>query len=278
MWAFTGGCHYAEHCDHFRRQCGDCFFLRNPGPKDLSHDIWLRKSKLYARANLTIVTSSNWLQKEAQSSRLFSDLKVRSIPSTLDTSVFKIRSVPPRAKKTILFQAMNINDKRKGLKYFLKALKNIKEQHPEFAKEIQLLVFGKSTSDALAGLDYPVRYLGFISDQHKIAEAYNHCDIFVIPSLGDNLPNAIIEAMACGKPVVAFETGGIPEMVNHQKNGYIAPQKDVQALARGIRWTLEDPKRYQKLSENALQKVQDCYTHEAIIRQYRSLYHSLLEA
>jgi glycosyltransferase involved in cell wall biosynthesis len=276
MWAFTGGCHYAEDCDHFHRSCGNCFFLKNPGPEDLSHQIWSRKQALYKNANMTIVTSSHWLQKEAQDSGLLADKKVLSIPSTLDTTVFKVLPVERKEAYTILFQAMNINDKRKGLKYFLEALKILRKEHPEFSKKVRLLVFGKNTSDALSGLEYPVDYLGFISDQNQIAQAYNRCDTFVIPSLGDNLPNAVIEAMACGKPVVAFDTGGIPEMVDHQKNGYIAPQKDVQALADGIKWILEDSDRYQKLSKNALQKVEDCYTYEAVIGQYRKLYQSLI--
>lgn len=276
MWAFTGGCHYVEHCDHFQLNCGNCFFLRNPKPDDLSHQIWQKKDALYQSTNMTIVTSSNWLQKEAQASSLLRNKKILSIPSTLDTSVFKVMPTKPKKERVILFQAMNINDKRKGLKYFLEALKVLKAKQPAFAEKVRLLVFGKNTSDTLDGLDYPVDYLGFISDQRKIAEAYNQCDIFVIPSLGDNLPNAVIEAMACGKPVVTFDTGGLPEMVDHQKNGYVAPQKDTQALADGIRWTLEDSERYQQLSANALQKVKDCYTYDVVIHQYRELYNSLI--
>lgn len=275
MWAFTGGCHYAEHCDHFKQSCGSCFYLKNQGSQDLSNQIWLKKEKLYRGRNMHFVTCSRWLQQEAQSSGLLKDFPIHSIPNTIDTSVFKPLPSGEKSKKTILFQAMNINDKRKGLKYFLEALAILKKDHPDFAEQVQLLVFGKDTSGALDHLDYPVDYLGFLGSQGEIVAAYNRSDIFVIPSLSDNLPNTIMESMACGKPVVGFETGGIPEMVDHRKNGYIAPQKNVNELAAGIKWTLESEERYQELSKNALQKVQNSYTHQVIVDQYHYLYRSI---
>jgi len=119
----------------------------------------------------------------------------------------------------------------------------------------------------------PLNYyvLGYLSDVHAIISAYNACDIFVIPSLEDNLPNTIMEAMACGTPCVGFNVGGIPEMIDHKKNGYVAEYKSAEDLANGIRWALSEAD-YNQLSQNARQKAVDCYSEEIVAKQYTTLY------
>ena len=278
MWAFTGGCHYSKSCTNFTFNCGNCHFLKNPSDTDLSNSIWKKKKQVYKKGQLHMVTCSKWLKSVAETSSLLESVAVKSIPNPIDTTIFK-----PRPKETsngkyvILFQAMNINDKRKGLHYFLEALAILKKENPTFAEKIQLLIFGKDKSDALEGIDYDVRYLGMLSSQASIVKAYNQCDIFVIPSLEDNLPNTVMESLACGKPVVAFNTGGIPEMVRHEENGFIAPQMNSAELAKGIVWTLENKERYQHLSQNARNKVLDNYTNAVVAKRYINLYQSILE-
>ncbi len=278
MWAFTGGCHYSKSCTNFTFKCGNCHFLKHPSDTDLSNTIWKKKKAIYKKGKLQMVTCSKWLKSVAETSSLLESVEVNSIPNPIDTTIFKpAKSNKENGKYVILFQAMNINDKRKGLHYFLEALTILKKENPTFAEKIQLLIFGKDKSDALAGIDYDVRYLGMLSNQASIVKAYNQCDIFVIPSLEDNLPNTVMESLACGKPVVAFNTGGIPEMVTHQENGFIAPQMNAAELAKGIVWTLENNERYQQLSENARAKVIGHYTNAVVARRYITLYQSILE-
>jgi len=279
MWPFTGGCHYAGDCLHFQKRCGDCRFLKNPKSQDISNKIWGKKKNIYQSAQLNIVTCSGWLKEVAKTSSLLTNVSVQNIPNTIDIDTFKpIANLKTKEKYTILFQAMNINDQRKGLKYFLEALAHLKKEHITIADKIELLIFGKDTSGALDGLNYPAKYLGVLKDQSEIARAYNQSDIFVIPSLEDNLPNTIMESLACGVPVVGFETVGIPEMVDHHKNGFIAPQKDAQALAEGIKWVLEDEERYTKLSQQAVKKVKDVYSHQKVSNEYLQLYTSILSS
>ena len=99
--------------------------------------------------------------------------------------------------------------------------------------------------------------------------------MFVIPSLEDNLPNTVMESLACGTPCVGFRTGGIPEMIDHLQNGYIARYKDAQDLADGIAWALNHPDA-QALSNACLQKVDDCYRPDVVARQYQALYGTCL--
>lgn len=276
MWPFTGGCHYAGDCKHFEEGCGNCFYLKTPKAKDISALTWAKKRKIYKQGKLHVVTCSKWLADIAKTASLYNGIDVRNIPNTIDTKVFFPKPAKKKGKHTILFQSMNINDKRKGLRYFLEAMEIIKSTNPEIAKDIELMIFGKNTASVIDDLSYKANYLGLLSNQKDIAAAYNKSDIFVIPSLADNLPNTIMESMACGVPVVGFDTGGIPEMVDHLKNGYIAPQKDATALAEGILWAISDRQRYEKLSQAAVDKVHSSYEHEKVAGQYIALYQSIL--
>lgn len=277
MWPFTGGCHYSAECTNYQEQCGNCFLLKNPKQNDLSSKIWHKKMALFSKANLHLVTCSAWLKSIATTSSLLSNFKVQNIPNTIDLELYRPAEKVERKKSTILFQAMNINDKRKGLKYFLEALKIIEKEYVDFSKSIELVIFGKDTRSQIDDLSFDVNYLGLLKSQQEIIDAYHQSDLFVIPSLEDNLPNTIMEAMACGVPVVGFETGGIPEMVAHKKTGYIATQKDSRNLAEGIIWALENKDRQKELAQNARRKAEEDYAHSVVSRQYKDVYESILK-
>lgn len=280
MWAFTGGCHYSSHCRNFEQECGNCWYLKRPSDADLSHRYWKEKSAAYNNLNIQFVTSSKWLASEAKQSSLLGNKPVRAIPTAIDTDLFKpmdqknilekLGQNPNR--KQLLFVAMNIAEKRKGFEYLKEALIILHKQNPTLAAEIDLLVMGKAQESAFEDLPYPVKYLGRLSDPQSIAEAYNAADLYLMPSLEDNLPNTILETLACGTPVVAFETGGIPEMVTHEQQGFIAPKKDSKQLAHGIEWCLSDPEREKRIAEAARQKALDHYSYPIIAKLYTDLY------
>jgi len=277
MWTFTGGCHYASACTNYENSCGNCNFLKSPATTDLSNQIWSKKKAFYQDLNIQFVTCSKWLSDVASSSGLLKSQKVTNIPNPINTDIFK-PSIPSKSKtNTILFQAMNLSEERKGFQYLLKALESLKKTNPDFAKSIQLVIFGKAKGDLLENIGFKIEYLGLLKGEEAIIEAYNKSDCFIIPSLEDNLPNTVMESLACGKPVVAFNTGGIPEMVDHKKNGYIAQQKNVEDLANGIQWVLEDENRYNELSENAREKVMSHYSFEVVGSKYEEIYKSMIE-
>ncbi|MDB4924286.1 glycosyltransferase family 4 protein [Mucilaginibacter sp.] len=284
MWEFTGGCHYAGTCDNFMRECGNCPFLRDPGENDISRKGWHRKAKMYADAkNITIVTCSQWLAGVAKQSSLLKDFRIESIPNPIDVELFspqnnivarEKRGINPAAK-IILFGAANINDRRKGINYLIEALNILKTDYPQNEKT-EVVIFGKNNHFDVTQLPFKVHELSLITSQEELSEIYGMVDVFVTPSLEDNLPNTVMEALACGTPVVAFNTGGIPEMVDHQQNGYLAEFRSAADLAKGLDEILNTTDAA-TLSANARQKVLDNYTNEKVARQYIDLYQSILK-
>ena len=121
-------------------------------------------------------------------------------------------------------------------------------------------------------MGFEVHAFGFLDSKEKVLSAYQSSDVLVIPSLQDNLPNAVMESLACGLPVVGFDTGGIPEMVDHEINGFITKKKDVAGLASGIKWVIEDDKRFSELSANARKKAVEQYSYQAISNKYVAQY------
>lgn len=241
MWPFTGGCHYAGNCLEFNERCGFCTFLNNNKREDFSAEVYLRKKEIYAGSNLTIVTCSRWLNSLAKSSSLFRGVKSYTIPNPIDTDFYRPLDKMecrrelgfPEDKKLILFGAANANDARKGLRYLEEALLIIKDNFPQMANNIELVVFGKVRKN-LDMLGYKCHALQYISSPEKLVKIYNSADAYVLPSLQDNLPNTIVESLCCATPVVGFRIGGIPEMIVHQKNGFLAEVKNSLSLANGI--------------------------------------------
>jgi glycosyltransferase involved in cell wall biosynthesis len=283
MWPFTGGCHHSGACDHYETVCGDCKFLKKPGQNDISHTGWLAKQHAYQPFPFTAVGCSQWLAGLAKRSSLLNGFRITSIPNPIDTSLFNVipksearhRLGLPVDKELILFAAMRVNAPAKGFSYFVDALNTLSRHHPEWANKVELVVFGQSDDAALANLPYRTHQLGHLTDVEKIMLAYNAASMFVTPSLEENLPNTIMEAFACGTPAVGFRVGGIPEMIDHEKNGYISDYKSVESLASGIRWVLEN-NTDGELSRQARQKVLDSYSEKVVAEQYYHLYQSLL--
>ncbi len=280
MWAFTGGCHHSGDCEHFRQNCGNCKMVKHPGSDDISHRRWLAKDEAYRP--FTAVACSRWLEGRAKQSALLRDYRVLSIPNPIDTKIFRPISQAearqklglPADKDLILFAAMRVEAVGKGFSYLADALRLLDQQQPQRMQGVEVVTFGHSGKDLASALPVGLHALGHLSDPEQINLAYCAASVFVIPSLEENLPNTIMEALACGTPVVGFDTGGIPEMIDHQINGYVAQYKSSASLAEGILWIL-DNNADGMLSKNARQKVLDTYAEKVVARQYADLYDSL---
>lgn len=279
MWAFTGGCHYSQECDRYKISCGTCPQLGSTKSWDISHWVWQRKAKAWQNLNLTIVSPSHWLAECARSSALFQDVPIEVIPNGLDTQQYK--PIPrqiarellnlPQDKQLILFGAMYPNsDRRKGFYLLQQALQSLRKT--EWRNQIEIAIFGASRPQEPVELGLKSHYLGRLSDEISLAVVYAAADVFVAPSTQDNLPNTVMEAIACGTPCVAFNIGGMPELIEHQDNGYLAQALDSEDLAQGILWILENKERHQKLCDRARQKAEQEFTLEIQARRYESLY------
>lgn len=283
MWAFTGGCHHAGKCLNYRLECGRCPYLRRHHKNDVSHHIWKKKRKIFENHDFTVITPSHWMKGHALSSSLLRNFDIHVVPNLIDHELFcprqKERSCmnlgldPDRS--FILFGAQNIRSIFKGFNHFIKAV-NILFDEVDENGNIEVIVFGKSTSEAGERISFKTNDFSTITSTQRMIEVYNAANVMVVPSLQDNLPTTVMESMACGTPVVAFRTGGIPEMIDHKVNGYLADAASPEDLARGIRWILEHDD-YELLAKNARQKVLDNYTEEILTDRFIEVYRSMLK-
>jgi glycosyltransferase involved in cell wall biosynthesis len=282
MWTFTGGCHYNQDCDRYTESCGSCPQLQSNQDWDLSRWVWQRKAKAWQSLDLTLVAPSHWMAKIAQSSRLCKDVRVKVIPNSLDTQ--KYRPIQrqlarellnlPQDKRLILFSAMTSNDPRKGFNLLRQALERLAQT--EWREQIELLILGDASSDNLLNGCAKAHYMGRLSDDLALALVYSAADIFAAPSTQDNLPNTVLEALACGTPCVAFQIGGIPDMVEHQQNGYLAKPYEPEDFANGLSWILENQETYQKLCARAREKIEQEFNLKLQANRYLSLYDDIL--
>ena len=284
IWPATAICHYARDCKQFYTACHHCPLLpRGGGNNDLAARVWRKKVAILQDKSILFVACSKWLEGQAKQSALLKNQIVTSIPNPIDTRIFCKQDKKqarrafglPENKQLILFVSQRVTDERKGVNYFIEALQQLVTEHPAMKQNTGVIILGGHSTEVAARLPIPAYALGYVSDAEKIASVYNSADLFVLPSLEDNLPNTIMEAMACGIPCVGYRVGGIPEEIDHLKNGYVAAYKDVNDLARGIYWVLNEAE-YDVLSTQAIEKVISSYSQKAVSLRYIEVYNQAL--
>lgn len=271
-WAFTGGCHYTRDCERFKQQCGQCPQLGSRREDDYSRRLMRRKTRVFEQLNITVVTPSRWQAEMARQSSLFAGRRIEVIPNGLDTEIFKPIDRPvarerfgiQRDRPVVLFGAQSMTDPRKGWDLLCDALRG-------FEMECTLLVFGEGNVRIDQVPDVTVRQLGNITEDALLALAYSAADVFVCPSREDNLPNTVAEAMACGTPCAAFSVNGLPDMIDHRTNGWLARPFNSHELAEGIRWLVEYPQPDQ-LRQAARAKALSEYSTKVMGQRYLALY------
>ena len=274
MWPFTGVCHHAGLCNHFEKECGMCPYLKTPSEKDMSHSTFLQKQAIYSKGKIHFVACSKWLKDLALKSPLASNHKVSTIPNPINITTYRpkdknsLRKLMnlPLDKKIILFAAAKVSDKRKGIDYLIEASKILSKKENNYI----FLIAGSNGEEIISKLALPAKNANYVA-QEEMPNMYIVADVFVTPSLQENLPNTIMESMSCGTPCIGFDIGGILEMIDHKQNGYIAKYKDADDLANGLKWILNDADSTQ-LSENARQKVIENYSESQIAMSYLEIY------
>lgn len=279
MWAFTGGCHYDENCGRYKLNCGKCKVLGSKSEIDLSRILFNKKQAVYSKLkNFTIVGHSKWLAQSAQESSLLNNHRVLNIPSAINSNLFQPQSKMhsrniwklPQDKKLILYGATYAtSEPRKGYKELIDSLNYLKSTDVEF------IVFGGKKPNSSEEHLFNTHYLGTIENDQSLVSLYNSADVMVVPSLQENLSNAILESLSCGIPVVAFNIGGNSDMIEHKKNGYLANPFSTSDLANGIDWVLNQPNYYQ-LCDNARKKILTCFDGDIVSKQYIRLYEDVI--
>lgn len=276
MWAFCG----AEHYTNDNRWRKGYYFNNRPNYEsafDLNRWTWNRKKKYWKNPN-QIVTPSIWLAKCVSESALMKNWPVSVIANPIDSYQWA-----PMDKKNarqllnlshdanlILFGAAGVGDPRKGYDLLLSALKYLKAEK----KKIELVIFGQDKPKSQPDLGFPIHYTGYLYDDLSLRVLYSAADVMVVPSRQDNLPNTAIESQACGTPVVSFNIGGLPDIIEHQKTGYLAKPFNTRDLANGITWVL-DQSDSNKLGNNARERAVEKFSEKKNSDDYVSIYKKL---
>ena len=279
MNPITGGCHYDEGCGKYLDGCGACPQLGSDDADDLSRQVWERKREIFAGVEsrrLHFVALNRWMASNLAKHPFLNRFPVTIIPNGLDTDMFAPRNRKlaretlglPQDATIILFVASNVQIRYKGFLPLTEALSGLKGQD-------KLLLVSVGTKSEL-NLGIPHMHLGHINDDRMLALTYNAADLFVVPSLQDNSPNTVLESMACGIPVVGFETGGVPDMVRDGVTGSLAPCNDVAALRAAIEDLIRKPSKREEMGINSRRVALHEYSLVVQAGRYDELYQSLL--
>ena len=280
MWAFCGGEHYTSDAASARFKIG---YLRNNRPlgesgPDLNRHAWESKKKEWANQQFNIVTPGHWMAQCAQESVLFKDAKIAVIPNPLELEHLW-RPIPKdfarrilgleQDKSYVLSGSAGGSPHIKGEDLLEKAMGKLADSG---AEGIELLIFGKYQPVGYIKQTYKTHWLGPVRDDHVMMLIYSAADVMVVPSRQDNLPNTAVEAHACGTPVVAFDIGGLPDIVEHEKSGWLAPAFDTDKLAQGVGWVLSKNERWHQLSDTARKIAQERFSNKVVTQQYMHVY------
>lgn len=278
MWPFTGGCHYNEGCERFGDRCGACPQLGSQYEGDLSRLNWHIKARAYRKADIRLVSPSSWLAEEAQKSAVMGHCPVRVIRNTVDLSLFRpsndranLRSelgLPTDRRLVLVGSNISSVVSRKGSHFVQPFIDEMRRRMP--ADQIAFLTFGpQPQQDGVIAMD-------FISDETQMARIYAAVDIFLLPSVQDNLPNTIVECTACGTPAAGFRIGGVPEMIRHGETGVLADAFDPRELARGCAALLSDTAALERARTAARRMAEEMYDSLRVAGDYVALYQSIL--
>jgi glycosyltransferase involved in cell wall biosynthesis len=231
MNPFTGGEHYEEIYYGINESGHPVSRIKSP--EEILYDNKNLKIKMKAFSccdNLSIVAPSKWLAEQASKSELLKGRTVFHIPYGLDETVFQPRDKffsrhvlgLPQDATVLLFVADSISNQRKGFNYLIRALEAIHK------RDVILCAVGSQHKLESASLG--IKYLGHVSDELMMSIIYSAVDAFIIPSLMDNLPNTVLESQMCGTPVIGFNVGGIPDMIEVNKTGLLCEDISVDAM------------------------------------------------
>lgn len=238
MYPFSGGCHYSHSCEGFKESCGCCPYLGSNSRNDLSYRELESRVRAYRRLKrgfIHIVAQSHWMEEQVGKSRVWRDFPVTVIPNGVDLNLFQPRNSAlaraalgvPEHTTIVGFVSDDVQNVRKGLATLLRALNELAD-----SSEVTLLSVGSGAVSS--DLDLPWRHVGRVDDDRLLSTVYSAMDVFVAPSLQDTFPNTVIEAMACGTPVIGARTGGMLDVLRPNESGWFFEPGEVASLARTI--------------------------------------------
>ena len=277
--AFTGGCHFPAGCRGYETDCFPCPQLQRDRLALTRRNVADQRES-YSMNPPVLVSPSRWLAECARRSAVFKDVEIEVIPYGTEAGAFhpEQRSEArrqlgiPDAAFCMAFGAHYLSEKRKGAAELGAALQAFAARRGD--EKAILLAFGRYSG----GVAYPgieVRSLGYLRDEVEIRRAYSAADVFVLPSLEDNLPNTMLEALACGTPVAAFAVGGIPDVIRDGVNGRLVPVGDVAALAKALGDFAKDRAGCARMGAEGARLIAAEHTLAVQAERYAALYRRL---
>jgi glycosyltransferase involved in cell wall biosynthesis len=284
-WAITGHCPYPNlyECENWLEGCSacdhlDCYpALRKP----TTAKVWKMKENIFSTLQFHIAAPSTWLATQVRKSSFFKQSSLTVIPYGIDLEIFRpvqresafeVLGIQPEGN-VVLGIAADFADPRKGFREFVDALKIYQSRTDA---RFSVLFIGEKEREIPELGNTRFSYLGYVSDERLLAAAYSAADVFLMPSLADNLPNVVIEAQACGTPVVAFDVGGIPEIVRHEETGLIVKKCDAESLAGALHNVLGNRTKLGEMSKAARENAVDNFSIELEAKRYIELYEKTL--
>jgi glycosyltransferase involved in cell wall biosynthesis len=280
MWAFCGGEHVADDDKASRFRVGYLPDNRPAGESgpDLNRQAWESKKKCWVDQTFNIVTPGHWMAGCVKDSVLFREASITVLPNPIEMEHLW-RPLPKdfarrvlgldQNKKYVLSGSAGGMPHLKGEDLLKHAMARVVASQSD---NIELLIFGQYQPVIPHGWPCKVHWLGPVRDDHVMTLIYSAADVMVVPSRVDNLPNTAIEAHACGVPVAAFNIGGLPDIVDHQQSGWLAPAFDTDKLAEGILWILHDQGKWDQLSTHARKIALEKFSPKVVIQQYMKVY------
>jgi len=280
MWPFCG----AEHCVLEGYRWRDGYYNANRPSNargvDLNRWVWQRKVKSWSGCTIHTIAVSAWMDQCVRTSRLFRDIMGDRaiIHNGIDTKLFAPSNLkqehrlsnPSNAKPwRIAFGALNQKNRIKGQNYLISALMELQKQNIPF----ELISFGSGVVEIDNNI--PKTNWGRIDNPQDLAKIYSDADIVVVPSILESFGLTAAEAMACGTPIVCFDTSGLRDIVMHKHTGYRARCYDHSDLAAGIKWCLGDKSLHLRISEAARAYAASHFDHEIITNQTIAFYQAI---
>ena len=284
MWAMSGAEFYGEDASTIRRNTGYTRANRPPGDTgvDIDRWVWQRKTRHFTTP-AHIVTASRWMAGLVGDAELTRSWPVSVIPYSIDLDLFapadnqvSRQAVGLTADDNVVLFGANKGpaDPRKGWDLLVEALGRLWAEGQRF----HLVVFGNPDKSQESQVPFPIKWLGNIGSDQQLADTYRLADLIAIPSRADNLPLTGLESQACGIPVVAFDTAGMPDVAVHRETGYLAQPFDTVDLAQGMSWILSDDGVRATLSSAARTRAEKLWRRSTIAAQYLEVYQQALAA
>lgn len=281
FWPITGGCHYSFGCDKFNRSCHQCPQLNQLGnflnitEKSLS----LRK-KIYSQKNVHLVGISKWMTDKIRKSTCSDKLQVSTIENCINFDNYKIINqgiareilgITNEYHWVLLGAIDGLKDSRKGYSFIIDMISDLRTID---GKKLGLLIFGSNDDTHMKSQDVFIKNVGFVKTPEEMSLLYCAADVFVTPTLEEAFGKTIVESLACGRMVVAFDNSGPAEIIEHKTNGYLAENMNKTDLLNGIRWVLNG--KYDYSPELIRKSVESKYNLKDKALEYKKMYESII--